>query len=474
MTEYSHNLYPQSDSGLIEKFEKMLKLRQAYFFDVEEVESLSDFYLEKNNLKKAKLAVNHGLSIFTDSSTLLLKKAQIFAASKESTKALEILEFLEAAEPTNTDMLLFKAVVHRNLSDHEGTKSCLLKALEIAPENREEIFMDLAYEQQIANDYKGAIDSLKESLKINPNHEASLFELSYCYEMADQIDLGVEFFQKYLNKFPYNFVGWYNLALCFDKIGLFEKGVESADFCIAIQEDFVAAYILKGNLLTSMDMDIAAAESYKDSLEHDSENPLVYTAIGECQERMELWNMAELNYKKALAIDPEYVEALMGLGAIREHEGDLAKAIAYYEEGVKKDDFHLDNRHILVETYIKADKLAEAKRHLEEMIKVFPDDAESWIALADLSAAEGFSIALEIIDEAIEKLPSEYDLKWQKIKHLLKCKKQQQALELFLICSTDNPEGLKYFLTIFPEAIQFSNIAGLIEIQDKAQKENEL
>lgn len=470
MTEYSQNLYPKSDSSLIEKFEKMLKLRQAYFFDVEEIESLADFYLEKSNHRKAKLAADHGLSIFTDSSTLLLKKAQILAASKESTKALEILEFLEAAEPTNTDMLLFKAVVHRNLSDHEGTKSCLLKALEIAPENREEIFMDLAYEQQIANDYAGAIESLKESLKINPNHEASLFELSYCYEMADQIELGVEFFQRYLNKFPYNFVGWYNLALCFDKIGLYEKGVESADFCIAIREDFVAAYILKGNLLTSMDMDIAAAESYKDSLVHDNENPLVYTAIGECQERMELWNAAELNYKKALAIDSEYVEALMGLGAIREHEGDLAKAISYYEEGVKKDDFHLDNRHILVETYIKADKLVEAKSHLEEMIKVFPDDAESWIALADLSAAAGFPISLEIIDQAIEKLPSEYDLKWHKIKHLFKCKKQQQALELFLVCSTDNPEGLKYFLTIFPEAIQFPNIAGLIENQDKAQK----
>ncbi len=474
MTEYSHNLYPQSDSGLIEKFEKMLKLRQAYFFDVEELESLADFYLEKSNHRKAKLAVNHGLSIFPNSSTLLLKKAQIFAASKESTKALEILEFLEAAEPTNTDMLLFKAVVHRNLSDHEGTKSCLLKALEIAPENREEIFMDLAYEQQIANDYSGAIDSLKESLKINPNHEASLFELSYCYEMADQIEIGVEFFQKYLNKFPYNFVGWYNLALCYDKIGLYEKGIEAADFCIAIREDFVAAYILKGNLLTSMDMDLAAAESYKDSLEFDNENPLVYTAIGECQERMELWNAAELNYKKALAIDPEYVEALMGIGAIRENEGDLAKAISYYEEAVRKDDFHLDNRHILVETYIKADKLAEAKQHLEEMIKIFPDDAESWISLSDLAAAEGYNISLEIIDQAIEKMPDEYDLKWHKIKHLIKYKKQQQAIELFMTCSTDNPEGLKYFLTIFPEALQFPNIAGLIEIQDKAQKENEL
>lgn len=474
MTEYSHNFYPKSDSGLIEKFEKMLKLRQAYFFDVEEVESLGDFYLEKSNHRKAKLAVNHGLSIFPNSSPLLLKKAHIFAASKESNKALEILEFLEAAEPTNTDMLLFKAVVHRNLSDHEGTKSCLLKALEIAPDNREEIFMDLAYEQQIAHDFKGAIESLKESLKINPDHEPSLFELSYCFEMANEIEVGIDFFQNYLNMFPYNYVGWYNLALCFDKIGLYEKGVEAADFCIAIREDFVAAYILKGNLFTSMEMDRAAAQAYKDSLEFDSENPLVYTAIGECQERMELWNLAELNYKKALAIDPEYVEALMGLGAIRENEGELAKAIAYYEKGVKNDDFHLDNRHILVETYVKTNRFDEAITHLEEMKKFFPDDVETWTTLAELSAVDGHHVSLEIIDRAMENMPDDYDLKWNKIKYLLKCNKQQQAVALLMDCIADNPEGIKYFLTIFPEAIQFPNIAGLFDIQEKEPKENEL
>jgi len=94
--------------------------------------------------------------------------------------------------------------------------------------------------------------------------------------------------------------------------------------------------------------------------------------------------------------------------------------------------------------------------------------------LADLSASEGYFVSVELIDQAIENMPDEYDLKWQKIKHLTKCGKQQQAIELFLECSTDNPEGLKYFLTIFPEALQFPNIAGLIEIQDKAQKENEL
>lgn len=473
MTEYSNNLYPKSDSDLIEKFEKMLKQRDAYFFDVEEVEALADYYLERSNIHKAKLAVNHGLELFPGSSALYLKKAQIFAAGKESEKALKILEYLEAAEPHNIDMLLFKAVVHRSLSDHEGTKSCLLKALKHSPENREEIFMDLAYEQQIANDYNGAIESLKESLRINPNHEASLFELSYCYEMADQIETGVEFFQEYLNRHPYNFVAWYNIALCYEKIGLYEKAIESADFCIAIREDFVGAYILKGNLFTSMDMDREAMQAYNESLAFDNENPMVYTAIGECQERLGMWKSAELNYRKAIGIDPDYMEALMGLGAVREEEGDLKKAIAFYEEAVRKDDFHLDNKHILVEAYIKDGQLEKALVELDKIIKVFPDDAEAWVVKADVLAGENIDNAIDTLRKAILQIPDEHDLKWNLIKYLLKAARGEEATELFAETYTDQPEGLKYFLSIFPDAVQFSNIAGLIDIQEQAQEENE-
>jgi len=473
MTDYSNNLYPKSDSDLIEKFEKMLKQRDAYFFDVEEVEALVDYYMERSNNHKAKLAVNHGLELFPGSSALYLKQAQIFAAGKESEKALKILDYLEAAEPHNIDMLLFKAVVHRSLSDHEGTKSCLLKALKHSPENREEIFMDLAYEQQIANDYNGAIESLKESLRINPNHEASLFELSYCFEMADQIEIGVDFFQEYLNRHPYNFVAWYNLAMCYEKIGLYEKAVESAEFCLAIREDFVGAYILKGNLYTSMDLDREAMKAYKESLVHDNENPMVYTAIGECQERLGLWKSAELNYRKALGIDPDYLEAIMGLGAVREEEGDLKKAIAFYEQAVKKDDFHLDNKHILVEAYIKDGRIQKALKALEEIIAVFPDDAEAWVVKAELLSAETIDKAIETLRQAILQMPDDHDLKWNLVKYLFKAAKIEEGAELFANTYADQPEGIKYFLSIFPEAVQFSNIAGLIDIQEQAQEENE-
>ena len=474
MIEYSSNLYSESESGLIDKFEDMIQNRTSCFFDVEEVEILADYYLDKGNHAKARKAIEHGLEIHPGSPAILLKKAQVFLMIKEPKKSLKILNYLEAAEPMNTELLLFKAVVHRNLSDHEGTKHCLMKALSYASENKEEIFLDLAFEQELAEDYSGAIESLIQSLEINPNHEASLFELGYCYDMAQELENGIEFFQNYLDKLPYSFVGWYNLALCFEKLSLFEKAIESVDFCLAIKEDFTNAYILKGNLYTSMDMDVQAIEAYTESLLHDDDNPMVFAGIGECYERMDQLEEAEANYKQALEIDPTYVDALMGMGAIKESQKDFVSCISYYREALNYDELNLDNWHILAEVLVKTDRLHEAKQAYQFMSKTFVDDEESWANLAQITAViEDHNAAVEVIEEGLGFVTEANDLNWHLAKHLIQSGKLERATEILNEELPKSDDNGKFFLSIFPDAAQIPNIAGLIELYSQGDREDE-
>jgi tetratricopeptide (TPR) repeat protein len=279
MTEFSSEYFSDADSGALERFEAMLRANHSYFFDVEELEAISDHYFDVGNPVNAQKAIEHGLMLFPGSSALLLKKAHALLMVKKPKKALKILDFLEASEPTNTEMLLFKAVVHRNLSDHEGTKACLLKALTTTTENQEEIFLDLAFEQEMVEDYQGAIQSLKQSLSINPHHEACLFELGYCFDMADEVAEGVEFFNDFLDEHPYNFVAWYNLGVCYEKLGLFEMALKAIDYCLVIEEDFTNAHIMRGNLLTICERDVEAIAAYTESLDYDNQNPSVYAAM---------------------------------------------------------------------------------------------------------------------------------------------------------------------------------------------------
>lgn len=463
MTEFSSD-FLHDDSGSIDRFEDMLRSNASYFFDVDEVEAICDHYFDVGNTTKARKAIEHGLALHPGSNALLLKQAHVLLMTKKPRKALKILDFLEASEPANTEMLLFKAVVHRNLSDHEGTKACLMKALETTTENQEEIFLDLAFEQEMVEDYTGAIQSLKRSLRINPEHEACLFELGYCFDMADEVEEGVEFFQKFLDDQPYSFVGWYNLALCYDKLGLYEMALTAIDYCLAIKDDFTNAHIMKGNLLTNCDLDALAIDAYTASLQYDAQNPMVYAAIGECYERIGNSSSAEHNYLHALSIDNAHVDSLMGMGALREAEEKLQEALVFYRTAVTKDEFHLDNWHIYAETLVKMGSLREAEGVYMEMTQRFADDEESWTDLAEVRYdLEGGEKGVDTIRQAIEQIPQSIDLNWHLIKHLHRAGKHFQAEVLLSEAIAENPEGAKYFRSIFPEAINFPNIAGWLD-----------
>lgn len=473
MTEYSSDSFFGSDSAALQRFEQMIGNNDSYFFDVEELEAISEHYFGNGQHEKARKAIDYGLQLYPDCNALLLKKAQALLIGSKPRKAMRILDFLEASEPGNTELLLFKAVVHRNLSDHEGTKACLMKALNSTTENQEEIFLDLAFEQEMVNDYKGAIKSLKQSLRINPEYEPCLFELAYCYEMADEIEEGIEFFKQFLDHQPYSYVAWYNLAICYDRLGLWELAINAVEYSLAIQEDFTNAHILRGNLFGNCDKDALAIEAYRESLIYDEQNPMVYSAIGECYERLGASAQAEINYLRALSIDNDYADALMGMGAVREGEGKLSEALEYYQKALESDDGNIDIAHIYCETLVKMGMLTEARTRYLEMTERFVDDEESWIALAALEhELQGASVAVHILQLAMEHIPQSTDLVWHLIKYLCLDGKKVQAEELLSSSLQFQPKKAEYLKEIFPEVIEFSNLAAWLQgLQSEGEHE---
>jgi hypothetical protein len=78
------------------------------------------------------------------------------------------------------------------------------------------------------------------------------------------------------------------------------------------------------------------------------------------------------------------------------------------------------------------------------------------------------SDAVEVIREGLERITGALDLNWQLVKYLILSRKSAEAEEVFLELASENPMGINYFLEIFPQALQIPNIAGLIEIYEKA------
>ena len=55
----------------------------------------------------------------------------------------------------------------------------------LAEEGLDDIHLDLAFEYENLEAFDLAIDSLQQALEMNPENEAVLYELAYCYDLAD-------------------------------------------------------------------------------------------------------------------------------------------------------------------------------------------------------------------------------------------------------------------------------------------------
>ena len=84
MFENTDQLNDNNVMDLVSKFERMQAQGQCQYFDVDDFESLTDYYLEEFNISQALNVIKLGLKIHPQSPSLLLKKAQLLTYSNKT------------------------------------------------------------------------------------------------------------------------------------------------------------------------------------------------------------------------------------------------------------------------------------------------------------------------------------------------------------------------------------------------------
>lgn len=169
--------------------------------------------------------------------------------------------------------------------------------LELAEEGLDQIHLDLAFEYENLEEYDDAIACLKNALELNPENEAVLYELAYCYDLAGADEACITFFRNFTNEQPYSSVSWYNLGNVFAKLERYEESNWALDLAIAIDERFSSAYFSKArNLLIGSKFEEAVA-CYEETLVFDGPQAITYSFIGECYEKMDRYEQALMGYQ---------------------------------------------------------------------------------------------------------------------------------------------------------------------------------
>ncbi|MFC1543015.1 tetratricopeptide repeat protein [Candidatus Neomarinimicrobiota bacterium] len=146
------------------------------------------------------------------------------------------------------------------------------------------------------------------------------------YQEAYQLDPGFE-------------QAYYRVARSYLNLGESDSALKMLDKAIEIEPDYIIAYVDKGNILRG--------EGLVDE--------------------------AEAVYRKALSIDPEAERAWLGLGAVLRNQ-NLEEAINAFESALAVNPTSGDAAEYLGEIYSEQEEWEEAKKYLEQAVKIKRND----------------------------------------------------------------------------------------------------
>ena len=374
---------------VVQRFEKMKKNNENYFFDVIEFETIIDFYLESNNQTRAFEAAALATRQHPNSVSIQLRKAKVLLDKGRAVETLKILRKLESIEPGNHEIYISKGTALGILGDITGAKKMFDFALTLDSEDIENILFAIASVLQNLNYYETLIPYLRRLIELEPNYHAHLYDLAYAYEKIQDFENSIRYYRQYLEEEPYSDSAWYNLGIIFNKIERYKEALEAYDYALAINDQNTFAIFNKGNILSNLDRYEEAIPVYHEYLEIEPESVEALTYLGECYEKTNDPVLARKYYHEALDLAPEVADPLFGLGVIALNTGDVEESFIYLMKALRLDDenpeiwFFLGKAH-----YIKGEKKA-ALKCFREALKLDSYYDEIWIEVGKIIVFEG-------------------------------------------------------------------------------------
>ncbi len=150
---------------------------------------------------------------------------------------------------------------------------------------------------------------------------------------------------------------------------LFDQAVEAYTKAIELRPFYADAYVGLGDARAAKGEVDGAVASYQKALVFNPVNPKVHMSLGKIYYAEKgLYYESVTAYKRAIDLDPQLVEARMGLGEVYEEKGLYKEAIEEYKRVIEVDEKHTGALYNLALVYEKVDPreaVAQWERYIQ-------------------------------------------------------------------------------------------------------------
>ena len=153
--------------------------------------------------------------------------------------------------------------------------------------------------------------------------------------------------------------------------------------------------------------------------------------------------------------DRFWADAYLGIGVVMDLQGKTEEAFPFIDKAITLEPKNPDYTLYKIEMLAKQEKYFDAQLLGEHLTKEFPDNDESWMALADIHYKQKQLIqALQVLEEATLFHVSNADLAMRRVVYLYECGKIQEAEQLMLMVLQNDKPDLEEFETYYPKIQQ--------------------
>ena len=449
----------------VQRYESMLAQKGQEFFDIEELELIIDHYLERNEPRRAEDVLPLAKKLHPTALDITFCEAVVMMALGRLSKAMKLLDAVEKVEPWNEEVQLHKAGIFSQQRNHRRSVEHYKRALELAEEGQDEIYLDLAFEHENLEEYQEAIVCLKAALEFNSENEAVLYELAYCFDLAGNDEACIAFFIGFTDEYPYSSVSWYNLGNVYAKLERYPESDDALDLALAIDERFSSAWFSKARNLLLASRYEEAIVCYEETLSFDGPQPITYSFIGECYEKMERFEQALISYDQAIALEPEWVDAWIGRGVVMDMQDRVKEAVVALRQAVIISPENPDALYYYASALVRAKDYATALSTFVKLNTLEPQSLDGWLDHADLlHEMKGPDAAAAKLQEAAQVHRLNVSWQYRLVGYLLRCGREQQALLELEEALTNDHAGHSQLLERFPETADMPQVLHLLEL----------
>jgi tetratricopeptide (TPR) repeat protein len=456
--------YEEELTNAVQKFERMKKNNENYFFDVIEFENIIDYYIESNNSIKAFEAATLASEQHPNSVSIQLRKSRVLLDRGRAVEALRILKRLESIEPGNHDIFVAKGTAMGILGDIQGAKKMFDYALGLDSEDKGNILFAITSVLQNLNYYEYMIPYMQQLIAIEPEFYAHLYDLAYAYEKTEDFENSIHYYLKYLEEEPFSDSAWYNLGIIYNKLDEMEKALEAYDFALAINSQNTFALFNKGNILCNEERFREAIPVYHEYLENEPDSFEAITYLAECYEKTGDFVLARKYYHEAIDLAPEFADPWFGLGIIALDTGNPDESMIFLRKAVRLDDENPEIWYMLGKAhYAKGEKKA-ALRCFREALKLDIYYTEVWTDLGRIILYDGYvSKALPYLEKAYKIIGDVPGLNYLLASYYLHTCNMEGAQKHLTLALQADKEIFREFHDIFPVHIFTRRIKKILE-----------